>query len=92
MAKDEAYLEAEQKNAATLKTSATELDLRSMKLTSLILSNNQLTTLSDSLGQLMQLLSLNIRQNKLTTLPKDVGNLINLRELLISENKLEEFP
>jgi predicted ATPase len=61
-------------------------------LTSLNLSDNQLTTLPDSLGQLTQLTSLNLSDNQLTTLPDSLGQLTQLTSLNLSNNQLTSLP
>ncbi len=94
MARDKAYLAAEQKIQQALQSGATKLDLRNMKLTelpesigqltqltNLDLSSNQLTTLPDSLGQLTQLRELRLYGNKLTILPETLGKLSQLKVL-----------
>lgn len=91
MPKDSAYLEAEQKIAEALKTGATELDLRSMKL----------TELPESIGQLKQLQKLDLGhdyrrdekdKNHLTTLPDSLGQLTQLTILDVSNNRLITLP
>ncbi|MEO7841588.1 MAG: leucine-rich repeat domain-containing protein [Anaerolineales bacterium] len=91
MAHDQAYLEAEEKIEEALKSGATELDLRGMKL----------TELPESIGQLIQLLKLNLgwdyskekeEINQLTTLPESLGQLTQLTELNLSNNQLTALP
>ncbi len=91
MPKDEAYQQAEQKIAEALKTGATELDLRTMKL----------TELPESIGQLKQLRKLDIGhdwkkddkdKNQLTALPDSLGQLTQLTSLDLSDNQLTALP
>ncbi len=105
MAKDAAYKKAEEKIKAALRSRATELDLRSMKLTelpdslgqltqltSLNLSDNQLTALPDSLGQLTQLTYLSLSYNQLLEIPDWIGNLILIEKLVIHANQIKDLP
>lgn len=91
MAHDEAYQAAEKKIAEALKTGATELDLRNMKL----------TELPESIGQLKQLRKLDLShdyskksedKNQLTTLPDWLGQLTQLTSLDLSHNQLTALP
>lgn len=61
-------------------------------LTELTLSNNQLTSLPESFGNLAQLKALNLSNNQLTSLPESFGNLIQLQGLNISGNQLISLP
>ncbi|MFZ5881601.1 MAG: leucine-rich repeat domain-containing protein [Chloroflexota bacterium] len=89
MARDDAYKQAEQKIQQALQSGATELDLRSMKL----------TELPESIGQLKQLRKLDLggdswkdEKNQLTTLPPSLGQLTQLTELNLSSNQLTTLP
>ncbi|MFZ5818793.1 MAG: COR domain-containing protein, partial [Chloroflexota bacterium] len=91
MAHDEAYSQAEKKIEEALKSGATELDLRTMKL----------TELPESIGQLKQLQKLYLNHdwsksgentNQLTTLPDSLGQLTQLTELNLSYNQLTTLP
>jgi len=91
MPKSHPYLEAEQKIGQALQSGATELDLRSMKL----------TELPESIGQLKQLRKLDLGRdyakkdevkNQLTTLPDSLGQLTQLTELNLSDNQLTTLP
>jgi Leucine-rich repeat (LRR) protein/GTPase SAR1 family protein len=93
MPKDKAYKQAEQKIADALRSGATELNLRSMKL----------TELPESIGQLKQLQKLDLGlggyfesaeedKNRLTTLPDSLGQLTQLTELDLSNNQLTALP
>ena len=56
------------------------------------LSNNQLTTLPESIGNLKTLWFLNLSNNQLTTLPESLSKLVWLFSLNIANNKLESLP
>ena len=53
---------------------------------------NQLSTLSDSIGQLTQLTTLDLRGNQLSTLPDSIGELAQLTTLYLSRNRLLTLP
>ena len=61
-------------------------------ITKLDLSNNQLTHLSENIGQLTQLTYLNLSYNQLTHLPVEIGQLTQLIYLNLSNNKLINLP
>ncbi|MDA7495622.1 hypothetical protein N8459_03835, partial [Nitrosopumilus sp.] len=61
-------------------------------MTRLKLSNNDLTTLSESIGNLTQLYFINLSNNNLTTLPESIGNLTQLDFLDLSNNDLTSLP
>ena len=90
MPHDQPYLEAEKEIQQALQSGATELDLRSMKL----------TELPESIGQLKQLRKLVLghdwqirgEENRLTTLPDSLGQLTQLTELDLSRNQLTAPP
>jgi len=70
-----------------------------INLTELDLSNNQLTTLSESLGNLTNLTKLNLEYNRFNSLPDWLGNLTNqvraldaLRSLPTRSTKLAGDP
>jgi internalin A len=58
----------------------------------LILSHNQLTTLPESIGNLVNLQYLNLCYNQLTILQEPIDNLVNLKELYLDHNKLTTLP
>jgi Leucine-rich repeat (LRR) protein len=73
---------AEQKIQGALLSGETELDL----------SNNQLSALPESLGQLTHLQSLDLSRNQLTVLPESIGQLTKLQTLVLSRNQLTALP
>jgi hypothetical protein len=62
------------------------------KLRWLILTDNNLTTLPNSLGERPRLQKLALAGNQLTHLPKTMAQCDNLELLRISANKLTDFP
>lgn len=62
------------------------------KLRWLILTNNRLTTLPDSLGERPYLQKLALAGNSLTELPNTLSQSKNLELIRISANQLTEFP
>jgi leucine-rich repeat protein SHOC2 len=62
------------------------------KCTKLFLSNDGITRLPDTIGNLSNLTYLNLSGNQLTILPDAIGNLSSLSGLELSENKLTELP
>jgi hypothetical protein len=56
------------------------------------LSENQLTELPDSIGDLRKLQHLWLSSNRLRTLPDSIGNLVNLQELSLYNNELTCWP
>ena len=66
------------------------LDGRAMQV--LDLSNNQLSTLPDSICKLSSLIELNVSSNDLEELPRDIGKLSKLKRVDASSNRLKFFP
>jgi Leucine-rich repeat (LRR) protein len=63
-----------------------------VNLQQLDLSGKKLSSLSDSIGNLINLQRLNLYYNELETLPDSIGNLINLQYLSLSNNKFSSLP
>lgn len=61
-------------------------------LSKLLLSSNQLTTLSDDIRLLPGLTTLDLHDNKLTSLPSALGELEQLQQLRLSNNLLSSLP
>ena len=62
------------------------------KLEVLVLANNQLTDLPESIGLLANLQELYLSANQLTVLPESIGLLANLQALCLSGNQLTVLP
>ncbi|WP_346292191.1 leucine-rich repeat domain-containing protein [Sphaerothrix gracilis] len=89
MARDEAYREAERRIEVARREGATELDLRSLKL----------TEGPELIGHLMNLQKLNLggdfwksSRNRLAELPEAIASLTQLQSLDLSGNQLTELP
>ena len=54
------------------------------------LSNNEITALPDSFGELVALRDLELHHNELTELPASFGQLGNLERLTLHQNQLVE--
>ena len=61
-------------------------------ITAINLSNNQLTELPESVGNLTQLTLLILDNNELNKLPESIFNLTQLTQLSLSNNQLTELP
>ena len=62
------------------------------EITILDLRNNNLTELSEKIGNLANLEILFLSNNRLTTLPESIGNMSNLVSLYASNNRLTTLP
>jgi len=58
----------------------------------LILTDNQIKKIPDSIGRLTRLQKLALAGNQLTSLPASMSNCSNLELIRLSANKLEQFP
>ena len=56
------------------------------------LSNLELTTLSNEIGQLSKLTGLGLKENNLSTLPPQIGSIPNLEHLILRGNTLTSLP
>ena len=63
-----------------------------LNLRELLLNNNYLTSLPESIGNLTNLQTLILFYNRLTSLPESIGNLSNLQILSLIANKLTSLP
>ncbi|MGP5437404.1 leucine-rich repeat domain-containing protein [Psychrobacter alimentarius] len=63
-----------------------------LTITDLDIRSNQLTELSESIGQLIKLRRLVVSNNQIDRLPDSIGKLINLEFLDISDNPLTTLP
>eukprot|EP00850_Spirogloea_muscicola_P008395 SM000044S16042 [mRNA] locus=s44:630619:639263:- [translate_table: standard] len=61
-------------------------------LLKLVLSHNDISTISDELGDLLSLVHLDVRHNRLEALPECLGRLQQLKYLLVSNNQLKALP
>ena len=66
--------------------------LNNTDITSLNLSNNQLTFLPDSIGNLRKLEELHVSGNQLVQLPETIGNLFHLDFLAFDRNQIVSIP
>ena len=58
----------------------------------LVLENNRLTRLPETIGRLQSLHGLGLTNNQLTELPSQIGALTNLMVLQVNKNRLTELP
>eukprot|EP01064_Diplonema_japonicum_P027976 TRINITY_DN4200_c0_g1_i1.p1 TRINITY_DN4200_c0_g1~~TRINITY_DN4200_c0_g1_i1.p1 ORF type:complete len:602 (+),score=87.46 TRINITY_DN4200_c0_g1_i1:53-1858(+) len=61
-------------------------------ITSLDISNNDISDLGDGIGALVNLKSFMAKSNSLTRLPDEIENCRELTELLLDQNQLREVP
>uniref|UniRef100_UPI00260132B2 COR domain-containing protein n=1 Tax=Methanosarcina sp. UBA289 TaxID=1915574 RepID=UPI00260132B2 len=64
----------------------------SKNLTTLFMSNNQLTSLPPEISELKNLTEIDISNNQLTSLSSEISELSNLKKLNISHNQLTLLP
>jgi len=64
--------------------------LKNLKI--LILSYNNLSSISKNISNLKNLKELYLYENKLSSLPESIGKLINLKELNLEKNNLSSLP
>uniref|UniRef100_UPI000A600058 leucine-rich repeat domain-containing protein n=1 Tax=Leptospira interrogans TaxID=173 RepID=UPI000A600058 len=84
-------LQAEESESGTYTDLAKTLQ-NPLKVRTLDLRYQKLTTLPKEIGQLQNLQRLDLSFNSLTTLPKEIGQLRNLQELDLSFNSLTTLP
>ena len=78
--------------AATIRSWMNNNPLLLCQVTSLDLSNLNLTTLPKEIGRLTSLQALSLTNNQLSTLPKEIYQLGNLQGLFLSDNMLSALP
>jgi leucine-rich repeat protein SHOC2 len=61
-------------------------------LTTLNLSNNQISSLPTEIGNLTNLTTLNLSNNELSSLPTSIGNLTSLTHFYVQTNQLSSLP
>ena len=61
-------------------------------LKSLILSDNAIEVLPDSIGRFKKLQNLDLRNNKIKEFPQSIGQLSNLASLSLGDNNLKSLP
>lgn len=61
-------------------------------LESVLLENNNLVSLPDSICSLTKLKTIYIPYNQITSLPENMGDLVNLKQLNLNSNKLTDLP
>ena len=76
----------------TWKTLPSELNDFSSSLLHLRMSNNQLMTIPESIGNLVLLQSLDFSFNHIENIDGAIGKCIRLRRLNVSKNRLQELP
>jgi hypothetical protein len=62
------------------------------RLLTLNLRDNQITSLSENIGDLTCLIQLDLRDNQITNLPESIGNLTNLATLFLDNNQITSLP
>lgn len=63
--------------------------LKSKKITSLDLSDNQILAIPESIDQLQTLQTLNLRNNNISIIPSSIANLKSLKKLYVKGNNLD---
>jgi len=74
------------------KTLPPEISNFSKTLQSLVMTNNQLSCIPKSIGNLILLRSLDVSYNKIDSISSAIGKCIRLRSLNISNNRVNELP
>eukprot|EP01118_Nematostelium_gracile_P008512 TRINITY_DN2821_c0_g1_i1.p1 TRINITY_DN2821_c0_g1~~TRINITY_DN2821_c0_g1_i1.p1 ORF type:complete len:642 (+),score=173.96 TRINITY_DN2821_c0_g1_i1:49-1974(+) len=69
-----------------------QIQMFAESLTSLILNNNELSTIPEEIYLLVLLAKLDLSHNRITKLPSGISKLENLGELLLGNNKLSDLP
>lgn len=89
MAKNTAYIYAEEKIEETRLSRARKLDL---SVAYALPHSEKLKKLPESISKLTQLQSLDLRNNQLKTLPESLGQLTQLHSLILRDNQLTTLP
>lgn len=76
----------------TWRTLPPELSGFSTTLLHLKMSNNNLSTIPASIGDLILLKSLDVSINQIESIDKAIGKCIRLRRLNVASNRIESFP
>jgi len=76
----------------TWKTLPSELSDFSMRLLHLEMSNNQLSSIPESIGNLILLQSLDVSLNQIESIDGAIGKCIRLRRLNVTKNRIETLP
>jgi leucine-rich repeat protein SHOC2 len=63
-----------------------------LRVSTLYLSNRNIDTLPESIGELTELTELHLENNQLTNLPESIGKLTNLTKLYLQSNQLIDLP
>mmetsp|Transcript_1475 Transcript_1475/g.2906 ORF Transcript_1475/g.2906 Transcript_1475/m.2906 type:complete len:119 (+) Transcript_1475:779-1135(+) len=76
----------------TWKTLPPELSNFSTTLLHLEMSNNQLTSIPESIGALILLQTLDVSLNQIETIDGAIGKCIRLRRFNVAKNRIETLP
>ncbi len=71
---------------------AVVIDDNTNHVITLVICNQELSTIPEIIGNLVNLEHLDLRANELTTIPEAIGNLVNLKHLNLGSNQLTEIP
>lgn len=68
------------------------VNINNYRVTSLILNNKKIDSLTSSIDELNMLDSLIINNNQLTEIPEELGSVVNLKVLEVNNNKITQIP
>lgn len=80
------------KSPNIISSNAFSHNFRCILLQELILTENYINSLPNSIGNLVRLTNLNVDRNRLEELPPEIGNLVTLGVLSLRENQLRSLP